>query len=98
MSSSVVALLSPRASRLPGSTLPLLPQLMEMLDKPSPSRSDARKKRKAVGRAAPMRKDTRWLLSLPPSPMLVVASPNSNCNDNASHVLYLWPCEPLDLQ
>jgi hypothetical protein len=25
-----------------------------------------------VGRAAPMRKDTRWLLSLPASPMLVV--------------------------
>ena len=48
------------------------PQLREMLDKPSPRRSDARKKRRAVGSAAPRKNDTAWL----PAASLLIRNPS----------------------
>jgi hypothetical protein len=42
--------------------VPLPRQLDEMVGKLTPRRSEARKNRRAVGRAAPRRKLTAWLL------------------------------------
>lgn len=52
-----------------GGTVVPFPQLREMLDRPSLRRSDARKKRRAVGSAAPRMNDTACLpASLLPTP------------------------------
>lgn len=49
-----------------GSTAPIL-QPHEMLKGPSPRRSDASKKKRAVDSAEPRRNDTAWLIPSNPS-------------------------------